>query len=61
MSKGRPQENVIEHALIVVTPALVKQHVSDRNFTKSRRSKRTVSKDSNVRNQGYADGRKSAM
>lgn len=55
------KENVIEHALIVVTPALVKQHVNDRNFTKSRRSKRTVSRDSNVRNQGYADGRKSAM
>ena len=55
------KENVIEHALIVVTPALVKQHVNDRNFTKSRRSRRTVSRDGNVRSQGYADGRKSAM
>lgn len=55
------KENVMEHALIIVTPALVKQHVNEMNFRTCRKSSRSVSRDSDVRNRGYSDGRKSAM
>lgn len=55
------KENVIEHALVVVTPALVEQKLRSMGLRKGRRSRVKVTRDSAVKSQGYSDGRKSAM